>query len=236
MKTNLKALVLIAGSTLFPLFAFGQAAVGLGVVGKIYVSSVRGTAECATLASLADTSSGGLIGEEGRITVLRKGRTVIGNGSVISTGKASSVTLVFSNQTAMFLDENTQIEIRRFDQEPFAPNNNLLIEPSNSATRIIVKIGRVVIDTPRLQSGTRMAFETRHANIDVLNVEASGDKVFIEVTERQTHVAMIQGEADVTPLGAHVVTRLTLGKQAYVKYTVGSEIGVETITSTHRPG
>jgi hypothetical protein len=232
MNTNLKALSLIAISSLLPHLAFAQSAVGLGIVGKFYVSSVRGAAECVTQANLADANGGGLIGEEGRITVLRKGRVIVGNGAVISTGKGSSATLVFSNQTAMFLDENTEIEVRRFDQEPFAPNNNLLIEPSNSATRIILKIGRVVVDTPRLQSGTRMAFETRHANIDILNVEPAGEKVFIEVTEKQTHVAMIQGEADVTPLGAHVVTRLTTGKQAYVKYTIGSQIGVEELTST----
>ena len=73
MKTNLKAFLLAASFTLLPMLAFGQGALGLGVVGKIYVSSVRGTAECATLASLADTTNGGLIGEEGRITVLRKG-------------------------------------------------------------------------------------------------------------------------------------------------------------------
>ena len=185
MKTNLKALFLLAGSALLPhpAFAQGNGAVSLGVVGKIYVSSVRGTAECVTQASITDSTGGGLIGEEGRITTLRKGRVVVGNGSLISTGKKSSTTLVFSNQTAIFLDENTEIEVKRFDQEPFAPNNNLLIEPSNSATRIIVKIGRVVIDTPRLQSGTHMAFETRHSHIEILNVEQGGEKAFIEVTE-----------------------------------------------------
>jgi len=234
MKIHLKVQVLLiaAGSLLFCRPASAQSSVGLGIVGKFYVSSVTGTAECVTQGRLIDSKGGGLVGNEGRITVLRKGTAVVANGSIISTGKNSNVTLVFSNQTAMYLDENTELEIKRFDQEPFQPNNNLLIEPSNSATLAVVKIGRVIIDTPRLLSGTTMAFETRHSNITILNVVPVGQKVFIEVTEKQTHVALIAGEANVTPIGAHVVTRLTAGRQAFVKYTVATKINPEAITAT----
>jgi hypothetical protein len=225
-------LMLAAGALLLARPALAQSSVGLGIVGKFYVSSVTGTAECVTQGRLIDSKEGGLVGNEGRITVLKKGTVVVANGSVISTGKNSNVTLVFSNQTAMYLDENTELEIKRFDQEPFQPNNNLLIEPSNSATLAVVKIGRVIVDTPRLLSGTTMAFETRHSNITILNVVPSGQKAFIEVTERQTHVAMIAGEANVTPIGAHVVTRLTAGRQAFVKYTVATKINGEAISDT----
>jgi hypothetical protein len=212
---------------LSPQFASAEGATRLGMVGKIYVSSLTGTVECVTQEHLLDLKDGGPVGSEGRIIQLKKGSVFVGNGSVISTGKNSSVTLVFSNKTAMYLDENTQLEIKRFEQEPFTPNNNLLIEPSNSATLAVVKIGRVVIDTPQLLSGTSLAFETRHSNIAVLNVETGGEKAFIEVTEKQTHVAMIAGEANVIPLGGHVVTRLTGGQQAFVKYTLGSKIDQE---------
>ncbi len=176
------------------------------LLGKFFVSSVEGEVMCVS---------------DGRIFNLRKGDTILARGTVIETKENANVTLVFSNGTGVYTDEKTRFEIEKFDQEFFAPNNNLKVEPSNSSTLVGLSTGRVVISTPRLLSGTTMVYKTTHAAVGI-----RGEKILIEADEKQTHVAMIAGNATVNvrnPDGTFVSIgkRLTTGQEAFVKYTVG---------------
>ncbi len=176
------------------------------LLGKFFVSSVEGEVMCIN---------------DGRIFNLKKGDTILARGTVIETKEDANVTLVFSNGTGVYTDENTRFEIEKFDQEFFAPNNNLKVEPSNSSTLVGLSTGRVVISTPRLLSGTTMVYKTTHAAVGI-----RGEKILIEADEKQTHVAMIAGNATVNvrnPDGTFVSIgkRLTTGQEAFVKYTVG---------------
>lgn len=176
------------------------------LLGKFFVSSVEGEVMCIS---------------DGRIFNLKKGDTILARGTVIETKEDANVTLVFSNGTGVYTDENTRFEIEKFDQEFFAPNNNLKVEPSNSSTLVGLSTGRVVISTPRLLSGTTMVYKTTHAAVGI-----RGEKILIEADEKQTHVAMIAGNATVNvrnPDGTFVSIgkRLTTGQEAFVKYTVG---------------
>jgi|GEM_PF-3144839 len=176
------------------------------LLGKFFVSSVEGEVMCIS---------------DGRIFNLKKGDTILARGTVIETKEDANVTLVFSNGTGVYTDENTRFEIEKFDQEFFAPNNNLKVEPSNSSTLVALSTGRVVISTPRLLSGTTMVYKTTHAAVGI-----RGEKILIEADEKQTHVAMISGNATVNvrnPDGTFVSIgkRLVTGQEAFVKYTVG---------------
>lgn len=175
------------------------------ILGKFIVTSVKGTATCVS---------------EGRILELKKGDTIVARGTTIETAPGSNAVLVFSNGTGVFADEKTQLRIDKFDQEFFTPNNNLRVEPSNSSTVVKLNAGRVLVSTPRLLGGTTMAYQTLHASVMI-----RGEKILIETTDKQTHVAMISGNATVNPRDAQgnfvsIGKRLVTGQEAFVKYTI----------------
>ncbi|ACB77143.1 FecR domain-containing protein [Opitutus terrae] len=202
-----------------PLFCFlglllsaqsvGFAALGRqnNILGKFVVTSVNGTATCVS---------------DGRILELKKGDAILARGAVITTAPKSNVVLVFSNGTGVYTDESTTLRIERFEQEFFAPNNNLRVEPSNSTTMAKLTNGRVIISTPRLLSATVMNYQTPHASVMV-----RGEKILIEASDKQTHVAMIAGNATVNPRDTRgnfvaVGKRLVTGQEAFVKPTINA--------------
>lgn len=191
---------------LLPLASRGALTRQNNILGKFFVSAINGTATCIV---------------DGRINEVKKGDSFMARGAVVETTAGSNLTIVFSNQTGVYVDEKTRFEVEKFDQEFFAPNNNLRVEPSNSSTIVKLMNGRLVISTPRLLSGTTMVYQTPHAAVGV-----RGEKLLIEANEKQTHVAMIAGIATVNPRDAEgnfvsIGKRLTTSQEAFVKYTLG---------------
>ncbi len=154
------------------------------VSGIFYVADVTGQVE-------------GVDGETGRIADIKKGDHFVGRGSRIFAHDNASAVLLFSNQTTVSVLANTQLRVEKFDQEPFQPNNNLLIEPSNSTLVVYVEDGTVAINTAQLLTGTRMVFETEHCACTILNNQPGGQKAYLETDDKRTHFAMISGEARV---------------------------------------
>ena len=152
---------------------------------------------------------------------------MIARGVIVRTVGDAKATLVLANETSLVLAPRTELKVDKFDQEPFKPNNNLSIEPSNSQTVVLLHSGQLDIDTPQLLSGTSLVFETAHGAISILNNQSGGEKASIAATEKQTHVQMVQGQATVRPRqpdGAFVSIGYTLKtkQQAIVKPTLGS--------------
>ncbi|HWA86018.1 MAG TPA: FecR family protein, partial [Opitutus sp.] len=220
MKSALHACTVGLFAVLFTLSSAGKLTrPGAGLIGKFYASGVKGDV---TVIS------------DGRILSLKKGDSYLARGDTIETAKGATATIVYSNGTAVFIDEDTRFIVEKFDQEFFAPNNNLRVEPSNSSTVVKLVHGRVVISTPRLLSGTTMFYQTPHAAISI-----RGEKVLIETNEKQTHVAMITGNATVNPRDTDgnfvsLGKRLTTGQEAYVKFTIAAKTSEadETAKST----
>src|SRR5674476_709442 len=115
---------------LFPFAGHGALARQNNLLGKFIVSSVKGNVTCIS---------------DGRILELKKGDTIMARGAVVESAPGANLILVFSNGTGVYTDEKTHFEIEKFDQEFFAPNNNLRIEPSNSSTLVRLTTGRVII-------------------------------------------------------------------------------------------
>ncbi len=212
MKINIKLLAIGILLLVVPQFALAETKENL--LGKFYVSRVSGRVECVS---------------ESRIFDLRKGDVVLARGARLRSFPGGNATLVLSNETTLFLDEKTAFKINKFEQQPFLPNNNLLIEPSNSDTLVTVGTGRIVISTPQLLSGTRLIFETEHSRVSVLNGQPGGEKAFIEVTEKQTHFALVTGAASIQVRGADgnftsIGTRIKSSEQAYIRYTLTGQI------------
>lgn len=217
MSQTLRLLLLVVG------FLPGVAFAALGqqqqnnILGKFFVSSVNGSVTCIS---------------DGRILDLKKGDTIMARGAVIETAEKANATILFSNGTGVYIDEKTHYEVDKFDQEFFAPNNNLRVEPSNSSTLVNLASGRVVISTPRLLSGTTMVYRTPHAAVGI-----RGEKVMIEASEKQTHVAMIAGNAtvnvrDVEGNFVSIGKRLVTGQEAFVKRTISGTNEEEVVMST----
>jgi len=200
MKTTPNLFVLSLLTGLAPHFASGAE----NLLGKFYVSSVYGRVECISGDQVFD---------------LKKGDAVLARGSSLTSFAGGNATLVLSNETAIFVDEKTELTINKFEQQPFLPTKSMAVEPSNSDTLATVSAGRIVISTPQLLSGTSLIFETPHARISFLNGQPGGQKAFVEVTDRQTRFALVSGAAAFQERGADgafasIGTRLSSGEQA----------------------
>jgi len=166
---------LLAG--FFPLIGRSALSPQKNLPGKFFVSNVTGAVSCVS---------------DGRILELKKGDSLIARGVSLETAAGASATLVFSNGTGVYIAGKTRFAIAQFDQEFFVPNRNLRVEPSTSSTHVKLTAGRVVVSTPQLLAGSAMVYETPQAAIDI-----HGEKIVIEVDDRQTRVALVAGAASV---------------------------------------
>lgn len=115
------------------------------------------------------------------------------NATVIETNDQSTGAFVLSNGTGLFCAANSRMEIRRFAQEPFLPNRtDLEVEPSVSQTTIFVGTGSCAFCTSRLVAGSVMTYQTPHATITV-----RGGKMVVEVSDRQTKLALFEGDTTI---------------------------------------
>jgi hypothetical protein len=179
MKTTTKFVLFAAISSVLPLGVFAQAS----IPGKIFVAEVNG----------AVTYVAG-----GKVIKLEKGESVPADGAHIETAAGSSLVLVYSNGTSVFIDQNTIIDIRRFTQKPFTPGvDTTVLEPSASDTLGKITQGRVIISTNELATGTSMIYQTPESQVQI-----RGREVVIEVQNQTTNVVTLAGDVTVTPVNA----------------------------------
>lgn len=153
---------------------------------KLFVTDVQGQAEIST-------------GD--KIEELEKKTVHTAQGTIIETKKAeddsqkdkNSSSMVYSNGTGIFLDSDTKLEVKKFAQEPFAPNRtDMDVEPSISQTQAFLARGSVGLCTSKMVAGSSMIYQTPQATINV-----RGRKIIIETNEKFTTVSMIEGESTV---------------------------------------
>jgi hypothetical protein len=180
MKTPTKLLLLAAIAAVIASTGIAQESTGKkkGPVGKLYVAEVVGD---------------GQVVADGRVYVPKQGSAYDAPGAVIETGKNSRQAIVCSNGSAMFLDQNTRLEIGRFAQEPFrAGRNSSDVEPSISQTEIFLAQGLVGVCSGGLLSGTTMTYSTALASVNV-----RGRKVVIEAAADHTVVSALEGDVTI---------------------------------------
>ncbi|MEJ6733170.1 MAG: hypothetical protein QNK90_13920 [Opitutaceae bacterium] len=79
----------------------------------------------------ADLESQSEIDTGERIDDIRNKSVHNAQGTIIESKANSNNSMVFSNSTGVFLDEDTRLEVQQFSQEPFTPNRtDLETEPS----------------------------------------------------------------------------------------------------------
>jgi hypothetical protein len=170
---------------------------------KFFVADVEGDAEIDT-------------GE--KVDDLNKQSVYNASGTVIETKTNAVNAMVFSNGTGIFFDQDTRVEMKRFEQEPFVPNRtDMDTEPSVSQTQAYLPRGTVGLCTSKLVAGSSMTYRTPIASVNI-----HGGKVVIQNENGVTKISMLEGDSTVNAgnvdMGGHT---LHGGEQAIVTAGVG---------------
>ncbi|GAB5562922.1 MAG: hypothetical protein SynsKO_45690 [Synoicihabitans sp.] len=207
---------LIVGLLLSATLLFGQRS---NPTSKLYIADLSGQSEIDT-------------GE--RIEEIRNKSVHTAQGTIIETKEDSNNSMVFSNGTGVFLDNDTRMEIRRFSQEPFTPNRtDLETEPSISQTYNYVPRGRVGICAPRMVAGSSMVYATPHIAASI-----RGKKVVVETEGFETKISSVEGEVTLKGDSTGSSGRtLNDGQQAIITRLPGRppEISIQSIPDDERP-
>jgi hypothetical protein len=194
----LGAVAFLAALTFTPVGRSADRAVH-GPEGKIFVASVEGDSQVTS----AD-----------KIEKLSTKSVFLAQGTAIETKARSTLAMVFSNGTGVFMDQNSYIEVRRFQQEPFVPNRtDLKREPSVSQTQVFHPRGTIAVCTGYLAPGSTMAYVSPLGSIRLhsgrMVMESDGDL---------TKISLLLGEGTVRggelDLGGKV---LHAGEQAFIR-------------------
>ena len=183
---------------------------------KIYVADLNGEAQIQT-----ETKSGE------RIDNLAKKSAYNAQGTIVETKSKANNSIVFSNGTGAFFAEDTRVEIRRFEQEPFTPNRtDMDVEPSISHTSAFVARGAVGLSTSKQVAGSSMIYSTAQGSVNV-----RGGKVVIEAGDGETKISMIEGESSVKGGSLDLGGRtLKEGEQAIIRRSApGRENAIQII-------
>jgi hypothetical protein len=197
-------------------FAFGPATLHAqkkksNPASKVYVSDINGEAQIDTGDAVEDVTKRSVYTAQGTVIETKK--------SSDNTDAARSYsTMVYSNGTGAYFDEDTRVEVKRFAQEPFTPNRaDVDLEPSISQTQAFVARGTVGLCTAKLIAGSNMTYQTAQGSVNI-----RGRKVVIEAARGVTKISMLEGDSTVRA-GANDLGGQTLkaGEQAIISEGIG---------------
>lgn len=207
---------LVVASALLPSIALAQNK-KKNPTSKVYISDVQGEGQID-------------IGEQG-IQDLTKKSVYNAQGTIIETKKAEKEedkakvfsTMVYSNGTGAYFDQDTKVEVKRFLQEPFTPNRvDMDTEPSISQTQAFVARGTVGLCNSKQVAGSNMIYSTAQGSVNI-----RGKKVVIEAGDGgQTKISMIEGDGTVRAGSADMGGQtLHTGEQAIIRPGIGGAPG-----------
>ena len=190
-----------------PSFAFAQAK--KNPASKVYISDVSGEAQIDTGENIQDLSKRSVYTVQGSVIETKKTEKEEDKSKAFST-------MVFSNGTGAYFDQDTRVEMKKFVQEPFTPNRaDMDVEPSISQTQAFVARGTVGLCTSKLVAGSSMNYQTSLGNVNI-----RGKKVVIQSTDEATKISMLEGESTVRAGSSELGGRtLKAGEQAIIRRT-----------------
>ncbi len=208
-------MLICMGAVLVLPLALGAATAKKNPTSKFFVADVDGEAQI-------DTGD--------RVDELSKKSVYNAQGTVVETKTNAANAMVFSNGTGIFFDEDTRVEMKRFEQEPFVPNRtDMDVEPSVSQTHAYVPRGTVGLCTSKLVAGSNMLYRTQLGSVNI-----RGGKVVIQNEGKRTVISMLDGESTVSAGGVNMGGHpLKNGQQAVI--TSGASGQAPTITIQNIP-
>jgi len=174
---------------------------------KVYISDVAGDAQIDIGESIQDLAKKSVYNAQGTIIETRKAEKDEDKNKIFST-------MVYSNGTGAYFDQDTKVEMRKFIQEPFTPNRvDMDTEPSISQTQAFVVRGSVGLCNSKQVAGSSMNYSTPQGSVAV-----RGKKVVIETNDNVTKISMLEGDSTVRAgaldMGGQV---LKTGQQAIIR-------------------
>lgn len=174
---------------------------------KVYVSDVAGDAQIDIGDSIQDLAKKSVYNAQGTIIETRKAEKEEDKNKIFST-------MVYSNGTGAYFDQDTRVEMKKFMQEPFTPNRvDMDTEPSISQTQAFVVRGAVGLCNSKQVAGSSMNYSTAQGSVAI-----RGKKVVIEANDNVTKISMIEGDSTVRAgaldMGGQV---LKTGQQAIIR-------------------
>ena len=161
-----------------PLSAHGQAK-KKNPTSKLYVSDIGGEAQIDIGESIQDLAKKSVFDAQGTIIEIKKADKDEDKNKIFST-------MVFSNGTGGYFDQDTRVEMRKFVQEPFTPNRaDMDTEPSISQTQAFVARGTVGLCNSKQVAGSTMNYSTAHGSVAI-----RGKKVVV-IGSGATAVSMV---------------------------------------------
>jgi hypothetical protein len=202
-------------NTLLRLFAFA-AVISLTVAPSALAQRQLGKKKGPTSKLfLAEAVGEGNITTEGKSHSAKQATAFDAPGTVIETGKDSHQAFVYSNGTAMLVDENTRVEVDRFVQEPFRPDREKgnETEPSISQSDVFVARGQVNICTSQMVSGSTMNYSTPNASVNI-----RGGKMAVSTDGNESTIYLLDGDVTVRTGGKDTGgTLLRPGEKATIR-------------------
>src|ERR1700733_11561531 len=114
---------------------------------------------------VADTQGDAQVDTGKEIDDLTKKSVYNAQGTTLETKSHSTASVVLSNGTGVYIDFDTRIVVRKFEQEAFRPNrSDVEDEPSISTTHLFVDHGVIGISTSKMVAGSTMEFDTALAS------------------------------------------------------------------------
>jgi len=185
----------------------------LGIVASVAVSAQSKKNNPTSKFYVADVDGDAQIDTGDKVDDLTKKSVYNAEGTVVETKPSATNAMVFSNGTGIFFDEDTRLEVKKFEQEPFVPNRtDMDVEPSISQTQNYVPRGTVGLCTSKLVAGSSMNYSTPLGSVNI-----QGGKVVVSSENNKTTISMIEGESNVNAgvidTGGHTLKN---GQQAII--------------------
>lgn len=107
-------------------------------------------------------------------SILKSG-TVLAEGFSIKTGLTGETSILFSNGTTASIDPNSRIKISSFSQDEFVSGNrkldDLMREPSKSQLSLDLELGTLVVQTKKLNQGSKFSINSKLGTADIIGTE-----------------------------------------------------------------
>jgi hypothetical protein len=162
---------------------------------------------------VADTQGDAQVDTGKEIDDLTKKSVYNAQGTTLETKSHSTASVVLSNGTGIYIDFDTRIVVRKFEQESFRPNrSDVEDEPSISTTHLFVDHGVIGISTSKMVAGSTMEFDTALASAWI-----RGRQAVITSGDNYTVISMVQGDAEVQAGPLDTPHAVTNGRQIIIR-------------------
>lgn len=158
--------------------------------------------------------------------------TSLPQGAIIKTGADSKVSIVFSNGSLAVITDNSEIEITKFEQQPFTGPIKVGAEPSVSNTEIRVINGSVFCKVAKLSKGS---VHTVNSPLGATSVLGTAFKV--SFVNGSLEVSVLSGSVAVNYVSGGVVVQKVVNAGETADFAsegidISSVTSVEVVSST----